>query len=151
MPALRFLSRPDTAWVGQGLQHPQGQTPLHPHGGLVRTEGTPPHKPSASWYALRFWIELGPSRAWAGSGTRPGAPTRHHCFGGERHQGRRRPGPQDRPRQSADAAQDSASNSEPSGAHRQLHRAQAVGGGAASGCCPNPGQAQPGGHPSCAL
>ena len=47
----------------------------------------PPQEVGPSWYALRFWIEMGfkacprprpggPSRAWAGSGTKPGAPTR---------------------------------------------------------------------------
>ena len=86
---------------------------------------------------------------------------------GLRHQGGRRPGPQDRPRQSADAAQDSGFQSpgpsEPSGAHRQRdpprrRLAQAV---AAQRTPLEPRlaaartlagtQAQPGGHPSCAL
>ena len=50
LPAQRFVSRPDTAWIGRGtaFSTPQGPTPLHPAGGLVlRTGGTldHPHRP----------------------------------------------------------------------------------------------------------
>ena len=85
MPARAFVSVPDTAWIFHRLRPANRPAPLHPAGGLVRRAeepwiiltDLPPEEAGPSWYALRFWIELGlPSRAWAGSGTRPGAPTR---------------------------------------------------------------------------
>ena len=95
-PALPFPSRYRLGRPGRRLQRPQGQTPLHPHGGPVRrTEGTlgHPHRPASKGsrrqlvraalldrtglQSLPSATTGGPSRAWAGSGTRPGAPTRH--------------------------------------------------------------------------
>ena len=94
-PALPFPSRYRLGRSGRRLQHPQGQTPLHPYGGLVRRTGGTlghPHRP-ASKGSRRQLVRLAlldrtglqslpsattgePSRAWAGSGTRPGEPTR---------------------------------------------------------------------------
>ena len=200
LPAQRFVSRPDTAWVGQGtafstpkakrrctllvVWYVEQEEPW-----IILTD-LPPKEVGVSWYALRFWIELGFKacpRPRPGGHQEPGLavgqdpahrpgthlPTLAGAVGGDaagpglRHQGRRRPRPQDRPRQSADAAQDcgfqSPGPSEPSGAHRQRdpprHRlAQAV---AAQRTPLEPRlaaartlagtQAQPGGHPSCAL
>ena len=96
LPALRFVSRPDTAWIGQGtafgpptaqhrctllvIWYAEQEEPW-----IILTDLSP-QEVGVSWYALRFWIELGfqhalgpdrgPSRAWGGSGTRPGAATR---------------------------------------------------------------------------
>ena len=87
-PALRFPSRYRLGRPGHRLQHPQGQTPLHPAGGLVRrTGGTwiiltdlPPKEVGVSWYALRFWIELGfkaiKSLGWQWDKTRRTDPAR---------------------------------------------------------------------------
>ena len=49
-PALRFPSRYRLGRPGHRLQHPQGQTPLHPAGGLVRRTGGTldhPHRPAS--------------------------------------------------------------------------------------------------------
>ena len=88
LPARAFVSVPDTAWVGRGtafgpptaqrrctllvVWYAEQEEPW-----IILTD-LPPEDAGPSWYALRFWIELAsrPSRAWAGSGTRPGAPTR---------------------------------------------------------------------------
>ena len=159
LPAQRFVSRPDTAWVGQGtafstpkakrrctllvVWYVEQEEPW-----IILTD-LPPKEVGVSWYALRFWIELGfkaiKSLGWQWDKTRRTDPARI-----SRHwlvlsvatlrpwptaPGSKTPGPQDRPRQSADAAQDSGFQSpgpsEPSGAHRQRdpprHRlAQAV-------------------------
>ena len=52
LPAQRFVipSRYRLGRPGHRLQHPQGQTPLHPHGGLVRRTGETlghPHRPAS--------------------------------------------------------------------------------------------------------
>ena len=68
-PALRFVSRPDTAWIGQGTafgpptaQHrctllvvwyAKQEEPW-----IILTD-LPPEEIGVSWCALRFWIELG--------------------------------------------------------------------------------------------
>ena len=191
LPAQRFVSRPDTAWVGQGtafstpkakrrctllvVWYVEQEEPW-----IILTD-LPPKEVGVSWYALRFWIELGfkaiKSLGWQWDKTR--RPTRHaspdtgwccrwrRCWPWPTAPGSKTPRTQDRPRQSADAAQDSGFQSpgpsEPSGAHRQRdpprHRlAQAV---AAQRTPLEPRlaaartlagtQAQPGGHPSCAL
>ena len=88
LPARAFVSVPDTAWVGRGtafgpptaqrrctllvVWYAEQEEPW-----IILTD-LPPEDAGPSWYALRFWIELGfkAIKAWAGSGTRPGAPTR---------------------------------------------------------------------------
>ena len=191
LPAQRFVSRPDTAWIGRGtaFSTPKAKrrctllvvwyveqdeswiilTDLAPD--KVGPSGTP--CASGSNWASR------PSRAWAGSGIRPGAPTSaylpplagavggHPAGPGLWHQGGRRPRPPDCPRQPEGAAQSTGSQSsrlsEPSGAHRQRnaprHRlAQAL---AAQGAPLEPRlaaartlattQAQPGDHAPCTV
>ena len=96
LPARAFVSRPDTAWIGRGTAFgtPKAQRRCtlvvvwyakQKEPWIILTD-LPPQEVGVSWYALRFWprIKYGvtlsnwasrPSRAWAGSGTRPGAPT----------------------------------------------------------------------------
>ena len=88
LPAQRFAFRPDTAWIGRGtaFSSPTAQRRCtllvvwyaeQEDPWIILTD-LAPEAVGVSWYALRFWIELGfkALRAWAGSGTRPGAPTR---------------------------------------------------------------------------
>ena len=70
------------------------KTPLHPAGGLVRQQeepwtiltGLPPDEVGVSWYALRFWTELGfravKSLGWQWQKTRRTDPARisRHWF-----------------------------------------------------------------------
>ena len=112
--ALCFPSRYGLDCPRRRLQHPHRQTPLHPVGGLVRGTGgaliiltdLPREDAGPSWYALASgsnWASR-PSKAWAGSGTRPegpirrGSPATGWCVvGGDAagpglwHQGGRRP------------------------------------------------------------
>ena len=85
LPAQRFVSRPDTAWIGRGaFSTPKAQRRCtllvvwyseQEEPWIILTD-LAPDQVGPSWYALRFWIEASrPSRAWAGSGTRRGAPT----------------------------------------------------------------------------
>ena len=69
LPALRFVSRPDTAWIGRGtafgpptaqrrctllvVWYAEQEEPW-----VILTD-LPPQEVGPSWYALRFWIELG--------------------------------------------------------------------------------------------
>ena len=69
LPALRFVSRPDTAWLGRGtafgpptaqrrctllvVWYAEQEEPW-----VILTD-LPPQEVGPSWYALRFWIELG--------------------------------------------------------------------------------------------
>ena len=189
LPALRFVSVPDTAWIGRGtafgpptsqrrctllvVWYAEQEEPW-----IILTD-PPPEEVGVSWYALRFWIELGfkalKSLGWKWDKTRRTDPTRV-----SRHwlvlsvatllalaYGTRVEDAQDRPRQSAGAAQSAGSQSsgpaDPSRARRQRnsprHRlAPAL---AAQGTPVEPRlaaartlaptQVQPGGHPSCAL
>ena len=69
LPALRFLSRPDTAWVGQGtaFSTPKAKRRctlmvvwyVEQKEPWVILTDLPPKEVGVSWYALRFWIELG--------------------------------------------------------------------------------------------
>ena len=90
LPALRFVSRPDTAWIGQGaafgtptaqrrctllvVWYDQQQEPW-----VILTD-LPPQEVSVTWYALRFWIELGfkavKSLGWKWDKTRRTDPAR---------------------------------------------------------------------------
>ena len=69
LPAQRFLCRPDTAWIGRGtafstpkakrrctllvVWYAEQEEPW-----IILTD-LPPEDAGPSWYALRFWIELG--------------------------------------------------------------------------------------------
>ena len=88
LPARAFVPRPDTAWVGRGTAFGRGTAKrrctllavwyTEQEEPWVILTDLPPDQAGVSWYALRFWIELGSrrSRAWAGSGRRPAGPTR---------------------------------------------------------------------------
>ena len=90
LPAQRFVSRPDTAWVGQGtafstpkakrrctllaVWYAEQEEPW-----IILTD-LPPKEVGVSWYALRFWIELGfkaiKSLGWQWDKTRRTDPAR---------------------------------------------------------------------------
>ena len=90
LPALRFLSRPDTAWAGQGTAFSTPKAKRHctlmvvwyveqEEPWVILTD-LPPQEVGVSWYALRFWIELGfkalKSLGWKWDKTRRTDPTR---------------------------------------------------------------------------
>ena len=69
LPALRFVSHPDTAWIGQGTTFgpPTAQrrctllvvwSAEQEKPWIILTDLSP-QEVGVSWYALRFWIELG--------------------------------------------------------------------------------------------
>ena len=89
LPAQAFVSRPDTAWVGRGtafkgrakrrctllvVWHADQLKPW-----IILTD-QPPEAVGVSWYALRFWIELGfkaiKSLGWQWDKTRRTDPAR---------------------------------------------------------------------------
>ena len=90
LPARRFVSVPDTAWIGRGtafgtpkaqrrctllvVWYAQQEEPW-----IILTD-LPPEAVGVSWYALRFWIELGfkaiKSLGWKWDKTRRTDPTR---------------------------------------------------------------------------
>ena len=90
LPARTFLSRPDTAWIGGGtafsdatvkrrctlivVWYAEQEEPW-----IILTDH-PPGEAGASWYALRFWIELGfkmlKSVGWQWQRTRRTSPER---------------------------------------------------------------------------
>ena len=90
LPARHFLARPDTAWIGQGtaflrptaqrrctllvVWYAQQEEPW-----VILTD-LPPQEVGVSWYALRFWIELGfkaiKSLGWQWNKTRRTDPAR---------------------------------------------------------------------------
>ena len=90
MPAQHFVSRPDTAWIGRGtafstptakrrctllaVWYVEQEEPW-----IILTD-LPPEDAGPSWYALRFWIELGfkavKSLGWKWDQTRRTAPAR---------------------------------------------------------------------------
>ena len=91
LPARRFVSRPDTAWIGQGtaFSTPKAKRRCtlvvvwyveQKEPWIILTD-LEPDKVGPSWYALRFWIELGfkalKSLGWKWEGGRqdPAAPT----------------------------------------------------------------------------
>ena len=90
LPALRFVSRPDTAWIGQGTAFgsPTGQRRCtllvvwyagQEEPWIILTDLSP-KEVGVSWYALRFWIELGfkaiKSLRWKWDKTRHSDPAR---------------------------------------------------------------------------
>ena len=85
LPAQHFVSRPDTAWIGCGtaFSAPNAKRRCTLPGyraeepWIILTD-LPPEDAGPSWYALRFWIELGfkAVKSRAGSGTRPEGPIR---------------------------------------------------------------------------
>ena len=142
LPAQRFVSRPDTAWIGRGTAFSTPKCTLmvvwyaeQEEPWIILTD-LAPDKVGPSWYALRFWIELGfkalKSLGWKWDQTRRTDPTRvsRHwlvlsvatllalAYG----KGGRRPGPPDS-KQPAGAAQGAGSQSsgpsDPSATHRQ--------------------------------
>ena len=93
LPAQTFVSRPDTAWVGSGTAF-KGSAKRRctllvvwcaqqPEPWIILT-GHPLEAVGVSWYALRFWIELGfkaiKSLGWQWDKTRRTDPARisHH-------------------------------------------------------------------------
>ena len=90
LPAQRFVSRPDTAWIGRGtafstpkakrrctllvVWYVEQEEPW-----IILTD-LPPKEVGVSWYALRFWIELGfkaiKSLGWQWDKTRRTDPAR---------------------------------------------------------------------------
>ena len=90
LPAQRFLCRPDTAWIGRGtafstpkakrrctllvVWYAEQEEPW-----IILTD-LPPEDAGPSWYALRFWIELGfkviKSLGWKWDKTRRSDPAR---------------------------------------------------------------------------
>ena len=69
LPAKRFVSRPDTAWIGRGTAFSTAKAKRRCTLSVVwyAQQGEPwiiltdlpPEEVGVSWYALRFWIELG--------------------------------------------------------------------------------------------
>ncbi|MYC46728.1 MAG: hypothetical protein F4X45_00120 [Chloroflexi bacterium] len=69
LPAQRFVSQPDTAWIGQGTAFSTAKAKRHctllvvwyaeqEEPWIILTD-LAPDTVGPSWYALRFWIELG--------------------------------------------------------------------------------------------
>ena len=90
LPACAFLSRPDTAWTGQGaaFSSPKAKRPCallvvwcsgQEEPWIILTSLSP-WATGVSWYALRFWIELGfkalKSLGWKWDKTRRTDPAR---------------------------------------------------------------------------
>ena len=90
LPAQHFVSRPDTAWIGRGtaFSSPTAQRRCtllvvwyaeQEDPWIILTD-LAPDKVGPSWYALRFWIELGfkaiKSLGWKWDQTRRTDPTR---------------------------------------------------------------------------
>ena len=90
LPAQRFVSRPDTAWIGRGtaFSTPAAQRRCtllvvwyaeQEEPWIILTD-LAPDKVGPSWYALRFWIELGfkaiKSLGWKWDKTRRTDPAR---------------------------------------------------------------------------
>ena len=69
LPARAFVPRPDTAWVGRGTAFGRGTAKrrctllavwyVEQKDPWVILTDLPPDQAGVSWYALRFWIELG--------------------------------------------------------------------------------------------
>ena len=90
LPAQHFVSVPDTAWIGRGTAFSSSKAKRRctllvvwyaeqEEPWIILTD-LPPDKVGPSWYALRFWIELGfkalKSLGWQWDKTRRTDPTR---------------------------------------------------------------------------
>ena len=86
LPAQHFVSRPDTAWIGCGTPTAKRRCTLlavwyveQEEPWIILTD-LPPEDAGPSWYALRFWIELGfkavKSLGWKWDKTRRTDPAR---------------------------------------------------------------------------
>ena len=90
LPALAFVPQPDTAWIGQGTAFSTSAAKrrctllvvwyVEQEEPWVILTDLPPQQVGPSWYALRFWIELGfkalKSLGWKWDKTRRTDPTR---------------------------------------------------------------------------
>ena len=90
LPAQRFVSRPDTAWIGRGTAFSTAKAKrrctllvvwyVEQKEPWIILIDLAPDKVGPSWYALRFWIELGfkalKSLGWQWDKTRRTDPTR---------------------------------------------------------------------------
>ena len=90
LPARAFVSLPDTAWIGRGTAFgsPAAQRRctllavwyVEPEEPWIILTDLPPEEVGVSWYALRFWIELGfkavKSLGWQWQKTRRTDPAR---------------------------------------------------------------------------
>ena len=88
LPARAFVSRPDTAWVGSGTAFADAKRRCtllavwyaEPEEPWIILTDLPPEAVGVSWYALRFWIELGfkavKSLGWKWDKTRRTDPAR---------------------------------------------------------------------------
>ena len=91
LPARAFVPRPDTAWIGKGTAFSSAAAAkrrctllavwyVEQEEPWIILTGLPPDQAGVSWYALRFWIELGfkalKSLGWQWQKTRRTGPTR---------------------------------------------------------------------------
>ena len=90
LPAHAYLSRPDTAWIGQGTAFSTAKAKrqctllvvwyVEQEEPWIILTDLPPEEVGVSWYALRFWIELGfkalKSVGWQWNKTQRTDPTR---------------------------------------------------------------------------
>ena len=90
LPAQHFVSRPDTAWIGRGTAFGTATAKrrctllvvwyAEPDQPWIILTDLAPDKVGPSWYALRFWIELGfkaiKSLGWKWDQTRRTDPAR---------------------------------------------------------------------------
>ena len=96
LPTRAFVSRPDTAWIGSGTAFGRAATKrrctllavwyVEQEEPWIILTDLPPEEVGVSWYALRFWIELGfkalKSLGWQWQKTRRTDPARisRHWF-----------------------------------------------------------------------
>ena len=91
LPARAFVPRPDTAWIGKGTAFSSAAAAkrrctllavwyVEQEEPWIILTDLPPDQVGVSWYALRFWIELGfkalKSLGWQWQKTRRTDPTR---------------------------------------------------------------------------
>ena len=85
LPAHTFVPRPDTAWIGRGTAFSTAAAKrrctllavwyMEQEDPWIILTDLPPEEVGVSWYALRFWIELGFKacpRPRPGGGQEPG-------------------------------------------------------------------------------
>ena len=161
LPARAFVPRPDTAWIGQGTAFSSAAAKrrctllavwyVEQEEPWIILTDLPPDQVGVSWYALRFWIELGfkacprprpgghqepglevgqvpPHRPGPYLPPLAGAGCGHLADPGLRHQGGRRLRPQNCPRQPAHTTQGASSHTSqplaPDGPHRKRNPAR---------------------------